>query len=468
MPPKFGTSGLRGKVAELTDPLCAAYARAFLSVTPHSGLLLVGRDNRPSSERIGRAVAAGAGACGVRVADCGALPTPALALAAMARGAPSIMVTGSHIPADRNGLKFYTAEGEITKADEVAIGRALAGEDVDQTPDPVGTEPAPEALDAYRKRYLDHFGEMALSGLRIGVYEHSSVARDLLAATLAALGADVVRLGRSESFVPVDTEAVSADLRATLRKWAKSQRLDAIVSTDGDADRPLVAGADGEVIPGDILGLLTATSLGARTVVTPVSSNTMTEASGRFAKVVRTRIGSPHVIAAMKDLGPQDKAVGFEANGGFLLGFPVAGPKAPLQPLMTRDAFLPILAPLAAARLHGSLGDLLAGLPVRHTASDRLQEVPTERSAALVAELSGSAGARGDFFAARGKETRIDLTDGLRVSFADGAIVHLRPSGNAPELRCYAEARSAAEAVALVAETLGQAARFLATDRGES
>jgi phosphomannomutase len=35
-----------------------------------------------------------------------------------------------------------------------------------------------------------------------------------------------------------------------------------------------------------------------------------------------------------------------------------------------------------------------------------------------------------------------DETDGLRLSFADGSIVHLRPSGNAPELRCYTEADS--------------------------
>ena len=40
-------------------------------------------------------------------------------------------------------------------------------------------------------------------------------------------------------------------------------------------------------------------------------------------------------------------------------------------------------------------------------------------------------------------------TDGLRVTFANGDIVHLRPSGNAPELRCYAEADSAARAKAL-------------------
>jgi phosphomannomutase len=42
-----------------------------------------------------------------------------------------------------------------------------------------------------------------------------------------------------------------------------------------------------------------------------------------------------------------------------------------------------------------------------------------------------------------GALSHIDQTDGLRVTFENGDIVHLRPSGNAPELRCYAESASA-------------------------
>jgi len=34
----------------------------------------------------------------------------------------------------------------------------------------------------------------------------------------------------------------------------------------------------------------------------------------------------------------------------------------------------------------------------------------------------------------------LNRTDGLRIFFNNGEIIHLRPSGNAPEFRCYAEA----------------------------
>jgi len=44
----------------------------------------------------------------------------------------------------------------------------------------------------------------------------------------------------------------------------------------------------------------------------------------------------------------------------------------------------------------------------------------------------------------------IDQTDGLRVEFNTGDIVHLRPSGNAPELRIYAESSSSEKAASLV------------------
>ncbi|WP_347310174.1 phosphomannomutase [Defluviimonas sp. SAOS-178_SWC] len=454
MAPKFGTSGLRGLVSELTDGLCAGYTRAFLASVPHRGLLMIGRDLRPSSARIAGAVAAAAREAGLDVRDCGELPTPALALAAMAAGAPSIMVTGSHIPADRNGLKFYSPTGEITKADEAAILAAYSG---DAGAPPAAAELHNSALPAYAIRYRDAFGTSALKGLRVGVYEHSSVARDLTRDLTADLGAAVIPLGRSESFIPVDTEAVDTGTRARLAGWAAAHRLDAVISTDGDADRPLVADETGAVIPGDILGTLTALALGARTVVTPVSSNTMIEATGRFAAVLRTRIGSPHVIAAMETamLDADARTVGFEANGGFLLGFEADGPGGRLAPLVTRDAMLPILMPLAEAVRQGRpLSALVAALPDRRTASDRLENVPTETSQALVTRLTEDTTERARFFAGLGPERGIDTTDGLRISFASGNIVHLRPSGNAPELRCYAEASTTAEADALVRRTL--------------
>ena len=114
MPPKFGTSGLRGLVTELTPDLVGAHVAAFLRACPVGTGLFVGRDLRPSSPDIAGMVADAARAAGIQVTDCGAVPTPAL-LCSDGAGASAVMITGSHIPADRNGLKFYTPRARSPK-----------------------------------------------------------------------------------------------------------------------------------------------------------------------------------------------------------------------------------------------------------------------------------------------------------------------------------------------------------------
>lgn len=448
MAPKFGTSGLRGLVTELTPELVEDHIRAFAAACDTGSALYIGQDLRPSSPRIAADAAKAAREMGVRVVDCGAVPTPALALAALAGGAGAVMITGSHIPADRNGIKFYSRTGEITKADEEAItgalGTASLGADAELVPDTsVGA--------AFTDRYVSACGAHALAGARIGVYAHSAVGRDILTAILTGLGAEVVELGRSEVFIPVDTEAVDPETRAQIAAWVAEHRLDALVSTDGDSDRPLLADETGTIVPGDILGQITAQALGADTVVTPISSNSGVTMKG-FGKVLRTRIGSPYVIAGMEEAG--GKVVGYEANGGFLLGFEAEGPAGSFSPLPTRDCVLPLVMTLISAQ-GGTVSARVAQEPPVVTVADRLQEVPQEQSRPYVAALAESAEARAAFLGALGgEEAGVDLTDGVRIAMSDGRIVHVRPSGNAPELRLYVEARDRAGAGELLAAGL--------------
>lgn len=434
MSPKFGTSGLRGLVVELTEDVISAHVQAFAASCDLGRALWIGEDLRPSSPSIAAMVEAAALDAGLDVVRVGAVPTPALALGSQAAHAGAIMITGSHIPADRNGLKFYTPRGEISKADEMQITAAL-GQSVPAVPrgavqqvDRVGAD--------YIARYVTAYAG-TLTGRRIGLYAHSSVGRDLLMAILQGCGATVVELGRSDTFIPVDTEAVSDETREMLKAWSHEHDLDAIVSTDGDADRPLLADETGRVVPGDVLGQITSDALGAETVVTPISSNSAVMEKG-FAQVMRTRIGSPYVIAAMEQAG--GNVCGYEANGGFLLGFAAEGPRGRIAPLATRDAVLPILAVLAEAGT-GPVSARVAKEPARFTAADRLQNLPEEAMRALVAELGADVSARAAFLEHLGaKEAECDLTDGVRMRTRDGRVFHVRPSGNAPELRLYVEA----------------------------
>lgn len=466
---RFGTSGARGRVVDLTSEVSFAYTLAFLKATSVvSGSVALAIDLRPSSPEIASACAAAIRFAGLDVDYCGAIPTPALAYYAQTRSIPAIMVTGSHIPFDRNGIKFYKADGEISKADEANIsatvvnvpteGRLTALPEINQA-----------AYRAYLDRYLQFFPRDCLAGMRLGFYEHSSVARDLLSDLLARLGAAVISLGRTDQFVPIDTEAVSEADVLQAKQWAVQHRFDAILSTDGDADRPLLGDEHGDWIRGDVLGILCAQYLGAKAVSTTVSCNTAVELCGSFPVVIRTKIGSPHVIEGIeRAIGSgAHEVVGFEPNGGFLVGSAIEKCGRKLEPLVTRDAVLPLLCVISMAREQAcELSELRAMLPARFTASDRLQELPTEISSAFLRDLAASHSAFEEFLAGPcGSVTRFDHTDGLRAILERDEIVHFRCSGNAPELRCYAESNSQERSDSLVRECLSRLGSRLRTQR---
>lgn len=461
---KFGTSGLRGLVTDLQGHASALYATAFARHLLDAGLakagdrIFVAGDYRPSSPDIAATCIGALARAGLQPIDCGAIPTPALALYAMSKGCASLMVTGSHIPADRNGIKFYRPDGEIDKADELAITRIAAeiGDTiVDLTPGAAQNEER-QAIELFLSRNRALLPDGALAGLKIGVYQHSTVARDGLIDVIAGYGADVVALGRSDHFIPVDTEAVSAQTIEFMRGWAGEYGLDAIVSADGDGDRPLVADETGTPLRGDLLGLIVARFLEAKVVVTPVTSNSGIEAAGSY-RVTRTKVGSPFVIEGMnKATAAGETAVmGFEANGGVLTQSDFAVANGTLTALPTRDSFLPVLATLfLAKRLDKSLSAIAADFHLPVAAADRLENFAVETSAALMAHLRSSPANLAAFLKPLGAVGSVSDIDGLRVTLSDRAIIHFRPSGNAPEMRCYVEAEDEAAASSLLEKGL--------------
>lgn len=470
---KFGTSGARGLAEDMTDFVCYAYTQGFLQYLKSIGDIKPGRtdvaiagDLRPSTDRIMQAVRRAAQDMGIKPLNCSKIPSPAVALYGLAHKIPAIMVTGSHIPADRNGIKFNRCTGEILKLDEagirdqcVTIDDALFKDTMQfrtslETPWPVTSE----ARDMYVSRYLDVFPSHCLQGQRIGVYQHSAVGRDILLEILQALGAVPVALAPSACFVPVDTEAIRTEDVALAARWAKENAFTAIVSTDGDSDRPLIADEHGQWLRGDIAGILCARFLQADSVSTPVSCNTALEKSGYFPEVRRTRIGSPFVIASMMKASQAGAktVVGYEANGGFLMHSEVNLFGKSLRALPTRDAMILLLSLLVQAQqANRRLSELTADLPARFTCSDRLQDFPQERSQAILkrfmsdAEQANLDQATKTFGPLAGACRGIDQTDGVRMTFANDEIIHLRPSGNAPEFRCYTEAATEARAIQL-------------------
>ncbi len=455
----FGTSGARGLVSAMTDQVCYAYTRAFLQYveTAFSGKrsVAIGGDLRPSTARILDACARAAADAGWQCVHCGFVPSPALALYGMEQGMPTVMVTGSHIPDDRNGIKFNLATGEIGKKDEqgikaqsVEIPEGLFRADGMLSVPAAALPMVDDAARTYVRRYIAFFGPKALEGLRIGLYQHSSVGRDLAYEVLSGLGATVTALARSEKFIPVDTEAIREEDHTLAASWCAQGAFDGLVSMDGDADRPLLSDEKGAWLRGDVLGILVASTLRIQAIAIPVSCNTAAEKCERFAAVRRTRIGSPYVIAGMEELSKNYGLVaGYEANGGFLLQSSLEEEGRSLSALPTRDALLPVIAVLRESkRRQLKVSEIGNELPARYTASDRLKEFPTAQGLSRVQEMRAQGAAARAFGHLCGDLVNADETDGLRMEFSNGEIVHRRPSGNAPELRCYTECSSAERA----------------------
>ena len=531
----FGTSGLRGLVKDITDLEAYINVKAALCYFSRIGDIRAGNvvvlagDLRPSTERIMRACAQAIFDSGHRVQNAGKIPTPALISHATAIGCAGVMVSGSHIPFDRNGIKLNKSAGEVLKPDETGItrevervraeeyGRAEAESRFDssgmlkESPELPPLDCAAE--EAYVRRYLQSFTRGGLAGLRVLVYHHSAVGRDILPRILSELGAEVVSAGRSETFVPIDTENITNEQLDRLEGFAiaaeaSGQPLHAIVSTDGDSDRPLMTavlpketvhpgGRRLRFLAGDLLGIVVAEYLRADAAAVPISANDAVERRmrDRGVSLEKTKIGSPYVVAALEELrrtGTHRRIVGWEANGGFLTGSDIGLPSGMLPALPTRDATLPILANLfAVAEQRSGLAALWDRLPARYGQAGLLDNVPVAVSQAILSKLIPTGDVietefddtGGDFVHDRSGETpgplaeptatewqrckatltrfftpalgfddvaRINVLDGMRIYFRNGDVAHIRPSGNAPQLRIYANSDSQARADQIV------------------
>jgi phosphomannomutase len=242
--------------------------------------------------------------------------------------------------------------------------------------------------------------------------------------------------------------------------------------------------------------MVTAEYLNADAVVVPISCNDAID-RGTQQHIVepKTRIGSPFVIAGMQAAAARGRQAvcGWEANGGFLTATPITRHGRTLPPLPTRDALLPIIAVLAAARAsHQPLVKLFERLPLRFSRAALLKDFPRVQSLALLGQLTPGnrevcevgfaelnrvacsnaaqetvpvTTAETDILnsirdrlhghfsrnAGFGGITRLNYLDGLRIYFDNGDVAHIRPSGNADELRIYAVADTQERADAIAA-----------------
>ena len=370
---------MRGLVADMTDPVCAAWVTAFLRHLAGRGRAAVGGARRPGpaaelaahrcrlrgggrrggadrARRGGRADAgAGAGRGGARRpgGDGDRQPHPL-----RPQRAEVLSAGGGDHQGRRGGDRRCAA-----RARRAAGGRCRSRSTSRRT---------------MSARCVDFFAAGSLGGLRVGVYQHSAAGRDLLVSALARLGAEVVPLGASEEFVPVDTEAIAPDVGAADRRVGRR----ASASTRWSRPTATATGRWSRTRPARCCAATRSASwrrgsLGADAVAAPVNVSSALERSGWFGRVRRTRIGSPFVVEA---------AAALAAEGGArrrLRGerrLPARRHRRARRPPARRRCrratrWCRCWRCLPRRRRGGPLSALVASLPARATASARLEQV---------------------------------------------------------------------------------------------
>ncbi len=428
----------------------AAAIAAHALAKKKSPVLIVGYDTRFFSEDFARAAASILKSKGCRVLFCDEpTPTPTIAHAIIhGKLDGGVNITASHNPAEYNGLKFSGPEG----------GPALpeATRDIEARAAAIEEDPAPqhevegefERIET-REPYFAELRRM----IRFDVLARTKKGKESFACDalhgcgfrwldhiLDAHGipATMIRTNRDVLFDGGGPDPSEENL-APLKKQVLAERALAGLATDGDADRFGILDRDGAFIsPNQILGLAfdylletRGEKLGAsRSVATTHLLDAVAKLHG--VQVYETPVGFKYVGPLLRE---GKIALGGEESAGMTI----------CGHLPEKDGILACLlvAEMIAAR-QASLAEQLRDLfkrvgreywPIRvnlHLPSDIQARVPAK----LREDPKEFAGRR---------VANINRTDGLKLTFDDGAWLLMRPSGTEPLIRVYTEAAAPAE-----------------------
>lgn len=329
----FGTDGIRGKANSFPmrpeTILQVAMAMAYkFTRGNHRHTVVVGKDTRASSYMVESALYSGFVAMGMEVLKLGPVPTPAVSILTRSlRADLGVMISASHNPYYDNGIKFFGPDGaKLSDADEVEVEAILAR----------GNVPLADAshlgkiksLEDAAGRYIEFAKStfprgMGLSGLKIVVDCANGAAYKVAPAVLWELGAEIIPIAVSPNGTNIN-DRCGATAPGLLRETVIKENAHLGIALDGDADRLIMVDEKGQVINGDQLMALIATSWsnkgklrGSALVATQMSNlglERYIESLG--LDLVRTPVGDRYVIEAMQRLGCN---VGGEQSGHMIL-----------------------------------------------------------------------------------------------------------------------------------------------------
>ncbi|HQQ00750.1 MAG TPA: phosphoglucosamine mutase [bacterium] len=444
--PRITISGARGIVGDdLTVESAVRLSRAFGRLMG-KGMVVIGRDARPSGQMIEGAVAAGLMAEGLDVVRLGPVPTPTVGIMVRKLGATgAVNVTASHNPVEWNALKLYNEQGLFISPSQINRLAELAQEtDEHATGTTCGrSRDDHTAFETHSLRVHESIEGLSIvtRGYRVAVDGCRSVGGIFLPRLLRELGCEVIELDCEPDGQFTRPLEPTPSALESLCDRVKSRKCAVGFAMDPDADRLSLVDEQGVAIGEEYTLALAVKHVlsrrGGGTAVVNLSSSMMVDAAAALAggRVVRTAIGEAHVVEGMMR---EKAAIGGEGNGGVI--FPDIHPG--------RDAMAGAGLILEAMALSGKpLSALAAELPKTTILKDKLEIASfpgPDWVNRAIADIS---------------EGTIDTTDGVKVVFDDGWY-HVRLSNTESIFRNMAEAGTPERAQSLLdtARKVAQAA----------
>jgi len=371
----FGTDGIRGVAgefpltAESTYLIGRALGHDLIRTTPHARLV-IGQDTRESSAWIADRVTLGLASCGCEVHSAGVITTPGVAYLARSRKyAAGVVISASHNPWTDNGIKVFSGNGyKLPDEHELAIEQEIFS--LLQNPEAHAAsslKPAPSLPGEAKLRqeyieWLAHNAKSDLRRLRVLVDCANGAATAEAPELFRACGIQATFLNASPDGRNINENcgALHPEVVAKAVKESAGQ-FDLGVTFDGDADRALFSDANGGVVNGDAVLLLTARDLQSRgvlagsTIVATTMSNMGLEVAlrGSGIRMLRANVGDKYVLEEMLKTGA---ILGGEQSGHVIFR---DGEATTGDGLLTAVRVMEIMA-----RTRRPLSDLIADLKV--------------------------------------------------------------------------------------------------------
>jgi phosphomannomutase/phosphoglucomutase len=435
----FGTNGIRGTAnKELTPEKTTKIATAIGTFFNKKNLLL-GYDARTSGPMLAKATIAGLTATGCNVYFAGMAPTPALQYAVKNhRMDGAVIITASHNPPEYNGIKVIWNDGiEISHTQEKEIERIYFEDNpVLANWDKIGAEhDFAVANDEYVEAVKKHVNvsEIAEKHYHIVVDAANSVGSLTAPKLLRELGCKVASINANiDGTFPGRMPEPRPENLQELATAVKVVKADFGVAFDGDADRSIFVGENGEVYWGDktfaVIEKHFLMENPNEKIVTPVSSSTLVKdvAEAFKGELVWTKVGSVTVSQTMKKVKAK---LGGEENGGVFYG----PHQAVRDGAMTTALILGIMA-----KTGEKLSELIAEQP-RYFLEKGKVACPEGKKEKVLEKLVEQV-----------KGANVSTIDGVKIWFEDKSAILVRPSGTEPVYRLYAEAKSHEKALKLI------------------